>query len=130
MYKNHKGGFKIKDLFRAFKNSIRGLFVLAKSETNVLLEVLAGIITIITSLFLKLSSIEWVIIFIIIFLVIFAELVNTTIEKIMDFIEPKYNEQVKDIKDLASGFVFLMVVLSIITAFIVLFPKIIAFLTS
>ena len=65
-----------------------------------------------------------------IFLVIFAELVNTTIEKIMDFIEPKYNEQVKDIKDLASGFVFLMVVLSIITAFIVLFPKIIAFLTS
>ena len=125
MHTHYKKNFKIKNFFRAFRISMRGLFILAKSETNVLLEVFVGILIIIISLFLKLTSTEWLIVLMTIFLVIFAELINTTIEKIMDFVEPKYNEQVRDIKDLASGFVFLMVILSIIVGTIILLPKIV-----
>ncbi len=65
---------------------------------------------------------------IVIFFVLFAEIINTTIEKIMDFVEPKYDEKVRDIKDLASGSVFLTVILSVIIGLIIFLPKILVFL--
>lgn len=60
----------------------------------------------------------WAIVFIMIGLVLFAELVNTAIEGLCDFIHPEYSEEIKKIKDVAAGAVL---VLSICAMFVGLF---------
>ncbi len=122
--KNHQNGFSLIGIFKAFKVSVRGLFVLARAEVNVILEFVLGITAISLGFLLNISKNEWMVILIMVFLVIFAELINTAIEKIMDFIELEYNEKVRDIKDLSAGAVFLIVILSIIIGLIIFGPKI------
>ena len=45
--------------------------------------------------------------FIFFILIILTEIINTAIELICDFIEPKYNKKIRNIKDVASAFCFL-----------------------
>ena len=46
--------------------------------------------------------------------IIILELINTVIEDICDFIQPEYNTNIKNIKDLASGVVGVAISVSII----------------
>lgn len=52
-----------------------------------------------------------------------AEIFNTAIEEIMDFIFPEYHPKVKLIKDMSAEAVLLAAVNSVITAIIILGPK-------
>lgn len=51
-------------------------------------------------------------------LLILVEQFNTSIELISDFIEPKYNSRIGDIKDLASCFSVTVIILALIHIFI------------
>jgi diacylglycerol kinase (ATP) len=52
-----------------------------------------------------------------------AEIFNTVIEQVMDFISPTYHPQVAFIKDLAAGAVLISAVIAAITGLIVFIPK-------
>lgn len=104
-----------KSLLYAFK----GLFWMLKSERNFQLEVLAFIINLFLIVYLKLNILDTALIFIVCFLVLIAEIINTIIEKICDFIEPNYNEKIGLIKDLAAGSVITATLLSITVGILV-----------
>ena len=53
------------------------------------------------------------------------ELMNTAIENFVDFVEPKYNEKVGKVKDIAAGAVLINALFSIIIGLIIFLPKII-----
>ncbi len=48
------------------------------------------------------------------FIIITLELINTAIELICDFMEPKWNEHIKRIKDIGSSIVALAIIMSIV----------------
>ena len=50
---------------------------------------------------------------------------NTAIENFVDFVEPKYNEKVGKVKDIAAGAVLINALFSIIVGLIIFLPKII-----
>jgi diacylglycerol kinase len=120
--KQNKLSFK--NIIQSFKNAFRGLSLLVKYEYNLYVESFFGIIAILFGFLFHISYIEWLSLIVVIGLVIFAELTNTTVEKIMDFIQPEYNEKVRDIKDLAAGSVVFMVLVAIIVGCIIFIPKI------
>ena len=93
-----------------------------KSERNFQLEVLALIVNLFLMVYFQLNSTDVVLIFIVCFLILIAEIINTAIEKICDFVEPNFNEKIGLIKDLAAGAVILATLLSIIVGFLV-YPK-------
>ncbi len=87
--------------------SIRIQFILAA------MAMLAGII-------MRLKPMEWAAVIICIGAVITAEMLNTCIEKICDFITKDYREEIKVIKDIAAGAVLVTSLAALITALIIL----------
>lgn len=126
--KNYHSGFCLKGIARSFKNSLRGFRVLLKNEYNLYIQIGAGFIITIIGFLFDISYTQWAIQTATIGLVIFSELVNTAIEKTMDLVHPEYDERVRDIKDLASGAVLFMVLVSITTGLFIYLPKILVYL--
>ena len=104
-----------KSVYYAFK----GLFWMLKTERNFQLEVLALVINLFLMVYFQLNSTDVVLIFIVCFLILIAEIINTAIEKICDFVEPNFNKKIGLIKDIAAGGVILATLLSIITGILV-----------
>lgn len=126
--KNYDSGFSLSGIIRSFKNSLRGFKVLLKNEYNLYIQIAFAILATICGFIFQISFTEWAIQTAIIGLVIFSELVNTAIEKTMDLVQPEYDERVRDIKDLSSGAVLFMVLVSITTGLFIYIPKILIFL--
>lgn len=117
--------WKSKNFFDALKNSINGIFYVIKNEKNMKIELVFAILAIITSFFLKINAIEFIIILFVIFFVLFAEFINSAIEKVVDLYTLEYNEAAKIAKDISAGAVTIVSFLSIIIGVIIFLPKII-----
>ena len=98
---------------KSLKHALRGLFVLAKAERNFKIELVFAVLALILSSVFKLSSFEFLFVLLAIALVLIAELFNTAIEKIMDFVHPEKHDAVRDIKDLSAGAVLLSVLFAL-----------------
>ena len=110
---------KFKD---SFKNCIDGLRFININEDNFKREILLGIIALVLSYLLKIDKIEFIIIIIVIGLVLVS---NTSIERLVDLVSPKYNKLAGEVKDIAASSVLLMCIFSLVVGVIIFVPKII-----
>lgn len=101
-------------IHKSFQNAFRGVFQMIKSERNFQLELLAFAVNVFLIFYLKLSSIDTILILIVSFGVLAAEIFNTAIEKICDIIQPEFDRRIGFIKDIAAGAVILMAILSVV----------------
>ena len=106
-------------IHKSFKNAFRGIFLMIKSERNFQLELLAFIVNLFLIFYLKLSSIDTILILIVSFGVLATEILNTAIEKICDIIQPDFDKRIGFIKDISAGAVTLMAILSVIVGILV-----------
>lgn len=108
-----------------FRFAWAGLKSIIRKESNFQLHLLATVIVFVLGIFLQLSLIEWAIISLTVGLVLVAEMINSAVERIMDFIEPGYHETVKMVKDISAGAVLVAAVISVIVGLLILGPKLI-----
>ena len=95
-------------LLKSLKHSINGIKLAYGLDKTISLEImLTPLILIICYLFFNKQ--EMFILIILWFLIIVIELLNTSIEKTIDFISLEKIEEIKQIKDLSSGAVFITV---------------------
>jgi len=118
--------FNIGDRLRSFKYAFNGIRMLFVNEHNAWIHLVAGILVIISGFVFKISILEWVAIFIAIGLVFTSEAINTSIEKLSDFVSPEKRSSIKEVKDLASAGVLISAITALITGLIVFVPKILA----
>lgn len=116
--------FSIISWLKSFTFAINGLNFFLKQETNARIHLFVAIIIIIMAFMFKISSLEWVAIFIVIGLVFVLEIVNTVIESICNFISPQINQQIKIIKDLAAAAVLVTSIVAVIVGLIIFLPHI------
>jgi diacylglycerol kinase (ATP) len=102
----------LQKLIANFKNSMRGLKV-GLTEHSFLLEVMAGGI-LVPLLFLNRALSLKLLVILAYLLLLSCELLNTAIEKICDRITREHDLAIKDIKDMASAAVFLVVIANIL----------------
>jgi diacylglycerol kinase len=114
--------------FRSFKYSFDGLAYAIRDEQSILVMIVVTFLALILGIVLKISVLEWLLIFISIGLVLGTELLNTSIEASMDLVSPKYNELAKVAKDTASASVFIYSLIAFIIGSLVFVPKIIEIL--
>lgn len=91
------------NLFRNFKYSFIGIFTGFKNEPNLSIQLLIGLLVSAVTMWQG-KPLYYVIanLFAMCF-VISIELINTSLEYLCDFVEPKMNNKIKFIKDVASG---------------------------
>ena len=100
-------------------NSVNGILQMLRSERNFQLEILALLINIFLIVYLKLSPEHAAIIFLVCFAVLSAEMLNTAIEKICDFVHPDFSERIGLIKDFSAGAVLLLAFVSVIIGLLI-----------
>lgn len=120
--------FSITKRLNSFSYAFNGLKILFKEEHNSWIHLVATGIVIITSIFLRLNIYEWVAIIFCIGLVFTAELFNSTVENIADFLTTEKNNKIKTIKDLSAAAVLISALTTFIIGLIIFVPKIISYL--
>lgn len=122
--KNNKD-FKNSNLIESFNHAIDGIIYAFKNESNMKRHVFMAILVAIVSLFFNMTRIEMAIICITITLVIFAELLNTTLEKIVDLVYEYYEPRAKIAKDVGAGAVLVTALNSLFVGYFIFYDRII-----
>lgn len=115
---------KNKTLFTATKNAINGIIHVFKTERNLRIDYLMGVLVFIFSLFFDFSKAEYVCLILTIGFVIFAEMINSVIEYMVDLITEEYNEKAKAAKDIAAGGVLMAGCIAVLVAYFLFAEKI------
>lgn len=119
-----------KKLINSFKYAIEGFISSFRTERNMKIHILAMIIVVILSIYMKISLIEWCIVTLAISLVIGAELFNTAIETIIDMISPERNPNAKLVKDISAAAVLVLALGAASIGAIIFIPKVISILNK
>ena len=120
--KNSKDSFVV-DRFKSVKYALKGLWMLLKSENSIKLQFCIGIALTFLGFSMNISISEWTAQFLAIGLVMVAEGLNTSVEKIANFIHPEYHEKIGEIKDIAAGAVAIAALVSFVIGFLIYLPK-------
>ena len=120
----------IKRLKKSFGYAFKGIDDVVSNEPNMKIHVSVAILVVIMAFLLKISMIEWIILVLLIGLVLAAEVINTTIENLVDMYTKDYNERAKVVKDTAAGTVLILAITAVIIGLMIFIPKIILVLES
>lgn len=106
-----------------FKNAFRG-FGLLISDFSVRIQLVLLLVAFVFFMMLGLETYEWIAVVICFALVIVAEMMNTVIEKTLDYIQPNQDPKIRNLKDMGAGFVWMACMFAIIVACIIIGGKV------
>ena len=112
----------IKKRIKGLIIAISGMFFLLKNEDSIKVQSLFFLLFIFLGYYFEITKNEWMIHIILIGFILTAEALNTVAEKICDFINPKYDDRIKLIKDISAGAVSFAVISSLIVLIIIYYP--------
>ena len=116
--------FSLKTRFGSFKFAFHGLWLLVQNEHNSRIHFLAAIIAIAMGIILKINHYEWSLLIIVIGIVFLTELLNSSLETLADFVNPEWNEKIRNVKDYAAAAVLISAIISVIVGALIFIPKI------
>ena len=122
--------FTIRDRLKSFRFAFNGIRILLIHEHNAWVHLFAAVCVILAGFLLKISILEWVTIVIAVGLVIALEAINSSIEKLSDFVSPEKHNQIKIVKDLSAAGVLIGAITAVIVGLLVFIPKIFALFTA
>jgi diacylglycerol kinase (ATP) len=121
---NDPAKFSIKARLKSFVYAWAGIIRFFRTEHNAQIHLAVTIVVVFLSVFLKINKTETVAVVFAIAFVWVTEMVNTSIEKTMDFITQERHPQIKNIKDMAAGAVLIAAIVAVVIGGIVFIPKI------
>jgi diacylglycerol kinase (ATP) len=121
---NNPNRFSVKARLKSFVFAWAGIIRFFRTEHNAQIHLAATIIVSGLCLYFKTTKSETLAIVFVIALVWITEMINTSIEKAMDFVSPQRDLRIKTIKDLSAGAVLVAAIVSVIVGGIIFIPKI------
>jgi diacylglycerol kinase len=105
-----------------FGHAFRGLWYALRTQRNARVHVSVAILAILLGIVLRISAVEFAMVFVAITGVFLAEMFNTVFELCVDLASPDYHPLAKIAKDVAAGAVLLSAMLSIVIGVFVFVP--------
>ena len=123
---NKKESYKTsKNVFMSFKYAFIGIYYVFKTSRNFKIQLIFALISLITGFLLQISQSNYVILIATIISVLILEILNTSIESIVDLVVKKeFSSLAKISKDTSAGAVLLASINSVIIAVYIFVPKI------
>jgi len=113
------------DFFRlrkSFRHAGRGLVHTLFFHQNFRIHLAAAVFATGLGLYFRISSLEWLGILVSIFLVLVAEMINTSLEEIINLVKEDHNERARIAKDVSAGMVLLATIFAVLIGVIVFIP--------
>lgn len=101
-----------------------GLKEALQKEPNLQIHTAMGLAALVLGVLLGLQIYEWALLFFAIFFVFITELINTSLESIVNIVSPKIHPMAKAAKDVAAAAVLLAAFQSIIIGALLFIPRI------
>ncbi|KAA9041735.1 diacylglycerol kinase family protein [Ginsengibacter hankyongi] len=108
----------------------QGIKYCFRVERNFRIQVMIVLIACVFAIVLKIGTNEWIAILFCWALVLGLEMINTAIEKLSNVVSTSIHPDIKVIKDVAAGAVFLVSIISLAIACIIFLPKIYPFIKN
>jgi diacylglycerol kinase len=115
--------FSAKERFQSFTYAWSGIKHLFQSEHNTIIHLVVTISVLVLGVLFAIARWEWIALIIAIAMVWTAELFNTAIEKIMDFISTERLPQIKWIKDMAAAAVLITAIAAVAVGLLIFIPR-------
>ncbi|RMD52965.1 MAG: phosphatase PAP2 family protein [Nitrospirae bacterium] len=112
----------LKKWIKSANNAINGIIEAARTERHLRYHFYSAILVFICSLILDINRYDFLAISIIIIIVLLAEMINTSIEYVVDLITEEYNVKAKAAKDVAAGAVLVTAAGAVVIGYLILFP--------
>jgi diacylglycerol kinase len=109
----------------SFKYAINGLLWAVKSQGNLQFHLFALIAVLLSGVYFKISTNEWLVVLVCVGMVISAEIFNSAIEEMVNFISPNFHQKAGLIKDLAAAAVLITALIAAICGIIIFIPKLV-----
>ena len=105
-----------------FVSGMRGFVWLFKEEVSIWFHFLTAIIVITLGVILNISISDWIILSLTIGMVIAFEMVNSSLESIVDLVSFQYNINAKKVKDIGAAATLFTAIVSIVVGLAVFIP--------
>ena len=123
----HKStGFTWRDRWRSVGFALQGILVFIKKEQQARLHGIATLLVLVLAIYFQVNIYEAIALTLSVGLVWSAEIFNTSIEQIMNYISREKQPAIKIIKDLAAAAVLVSALTALLVGAFVFIPKIIA----
>ena len=125
-FKIRRKSFKTsKNLYRSFKYALNGIIYCFKYTRNFRIQLIFASLSLILGFVLKIDQSNFLILIATIMSVLILELLNTSIESVVDLlVKKKFSELARISKDCSAGAVLLASINSLIVAVYIFIPKI------
>jgi len=110
-------------LIKSFGYAVSGLTYAIKTQANFRIHLVAVVIVTLAGCYFHLALNEWLAIIFVIGLVLVTELINTSIEVLVDLVSPDFNDKAGKVKDIAAAAVLLAAFIAVVTGAIIFIPK-------
>ncbi|MCD6309936.1 MAG: diacylglycerol kinase [Candidatus Eremiobacteraeota bacterium] len=102
-------------------HAVDGIIYAFRSERNIRIHLAIALLVLVMSLWLDLSPLEVILVFSAIVFVIITEMINTSIETILDLLTLSHHEKARVAKDVAAGAVLLSCIYALAVGYLVLY---------
>lgn len=119
-----------KKFLAGFGYAFEGLWYAVRTQRNMRVHIAIASIIVVVGIALRISAVEFALLFVAIAGVFIAEMFNTVLEICVDLASPEYHPLAKIAKDVAAGAVLLNALLSIVIGLFVLGPHVWTFIFS
>jgi diacylglycerol kinase len=120
-----KGKYSLSARAKSFRHAFNGIGSIVAREPHARIHLVATIVVIAAGLFFHVSRIEACLLALSVGIVWTAEMFNTCLEKLIDFISLEEHPGIKFIKDVAAGAVLVSAAAALTTGLFIFIPKII-----
>jgi diacylglycerol kinase len=111
-------------LVKSFSFASEGFKVAFLTGRNFRIQIFAAVLATIIGVVLKISNQEWVTLILIMAMVLILELINTSIEAIVDMVSPEISQKAKLAKDVSAASVLVAAIASVFIGLFLFLPKI------
>lgn len=103
---------KKQNFFRSLLNALIGIKRAFLGHRNLKIMIVISILVVSAGFYFRITRYEWAVVFVCIGLVLTAEIINTSIEVLLDELHPNQNANIGKAKDLAAGAVLIACIIS------------------
>ncbi len=116
--------FSIRARANSFRFAWEGICKFFSEEHNAWIHLAGTVAVLIAAGWFRISRHEMILLVIVMGFVWTAEIFNSAIEKIMDFIQPEPHPEVKRVKDISAAAVLVAAFIALVTGVFIFIPKI------
>lgn len=106
----------------SFRHALDGVIYTITTQPNFRVHLIAAVIAVSAGFYFGLTSAEWSVIIFTIGLVLVAEMINTSIESVVDLAAEQFHQLAKVAKDVSAGMVLVTAVMAVITGLLIFLP--------